>query len=194
MANAINTKSKLWILNTNDIISAKPICISKVQMIATAAADLGTFYTVSGSATADHDNYFTNLTFKDNITVLDAATGNVWTGITANDWVHITECSEPLNNGWWYLKTDVGNNEFDVENTTVSDGSTKNITAGTAEKARIRTYTPEICMKIIADTDGGSGTPIHHPVLDWGERGRWFDNLAYLENSGDSHEIYLYIK
>jgi len=183
--------SKLWILDTTDLISATPICIRKIQMIATAAADVGTFYSLAGSVAADHDNYFTNLNFDSNTyTITDAATGNKWTNIAANDWVHITDCEIVANNGWWYLEADGGNSTFDVEYTSVIGGSTHALTAGDGKYARIRTYTPEICMKIIGD----NVTTLVHPTLDWGDKGRWFDNLSYLEGSSDTHEIYLYIK
>jgi len=192
MANSIETKSKLWILNTSELISAAPICIHKVQMIVNATSDVGTFYSLFGSTATDHDNYFTNLTFNANTyTILDAATGNKWTNIAANDWVHITECSIAANDGWWYLKTDGGDSTFDIEHTTLVRGVARVLTAGTSATARIRTYTPEICMKVIADNI----STLSHPVpLDWGDKGRWFENLSYLQGSSDTHEIYLYIK
>jgi len=191
MANAIYTGTKFHILTTSDIVFTTPMCISKLQMKATVAADEAHFYTLVAGTSADHDNYFTNLTF-DADTVTDAATGDKWTGIAANDWVHITECSVAANNGWWYLKTDGGNSTFDIEKTSVIKGSTHQFTAGSTKSARIRTYTPVECAMIVADTDGGSGTPIHHPIVDFGDRGRWFTNLSF--QTADTLEVHLYEK
>lgn len=191
MANAIDNGTKLHILDTSDIVYPnRPICVRTVQMVATAAADVAQFYTLVAGTTADHDNYFSNLTITDTYTITDAAAGDKWTGIAANDWVHITECSTAANNGWWYLQTDNGNSTFDIEHTSVIKGTTHALTNGTTISARIRTYTPTKCATIIADTDGGSGTPIHHPIVDFGDRGRWFTNLSF--QTADTLNINLY--
>ena len=190
MANAIDNGSKLHVLDTSDIIYPdRPICVRMFQMVASAAADVVQFYTLVAGTTADHDNYFSNLTFTTDA-VTDAATGDKWTGIAANDWVHITECSIAANNGWWYLQTDGGNSTFTIEHTSVIKGTTHVLTAGTTASARIRTYTPTKCATVIADTDGGSGTPIHHPVLDFGDKGRWFFNLSFA--TADTLELHIH--
>lgn len=193
MANAIYTGTKFHILTTSDIVFTTPMCVSKLQMRATAAADEAHFYTLVAGTAADHDNHLTNLTFDANTyTITDADTGDNWTDIAANDWVHITECSIAANNGWWYLKADGGNSTFDIDHTSVVKGTTRVLTAGTSASARIRTYTPTECAMIVADTDGGSGTPIHHPIVDFGERGRWFTNLSF--QTADTLEVHLYEK
>ena len=115
-----------------------------------------------------------------------------WTSHAANDWVNITECSVAANDGWWYLETASSANAFNIEHTSVIKGSTHAFTAGGTKSARIRIYTPVECAMIVADTDGGSGTPIHHPIVDFGDRGRWFTNLSF--QTANTLEVHLYEK
>ena len=191
MANAIDNGTKLHILDTSDIVYPdRSICVRMVQMTATAKADAAQFYTLVAGTTADHDNYFSNLTITNTYTITDAATGDKWTGIAANDWVHITECSIAANNGWWYLQTDNGNSTFDIDHTSVIKGTTHALTNGTTMSARIRTYTPVECMAIVADSAQAAAASIHHPVLDFGDKGRWFHNLSFV--TANTLEIHLY--
>ena len=186
MANTMDVMTRLWIMTTSELMTAKPICIRKVQLLATAKADVVHFYSLPGSTAADHDNYFTNLAFDANTyTITDSATGNIWTGIAANDWVHITECSITANDGWYYLKTDGGNSTFDIEHTTNA------LTAGTGASARIQTYTPTESMMLIGDTL--DGTAFTHPILDWGDKGRWFEGGLSFQTA-DTLSAYVYIK
>lgn len=187
MPNSINTMTKLWKMDVSDIASATPICIRKIQMLATAKADIAYFYSLPGSTTADSDNHFTNITFEsDNTTITDAGSTTKWGSAAVNDWVHISECSDVTNNGWYLLSATSSSNQFDVEK------GVNPLNAGGSATARIAIYTPTECMMLVGDTP--DGTAFLHPTLDWGDKGRWFENLSFKEGTSDNITMYIYIR
>jgi len=181
MANAVNTSTNLWTLVTGDILTTVPICVRKVQMVTTAAADVVDFYTLPGGKTATSDtsaHYTFDVTSTTTITEVGASS---WDAALYNDWVLIESCSVSANNGWYLLSATSANNAFVIEN------GTNALTDGTAQTGTISIYTPVKCMTLTADTypsSTGTSTPLHHPELDWGDKGRWFDNLSFWEATG----------
>lgn len=194
MANIYN--EKLWILSINDIVNSPasdPVCIWKARIVVAGEGQSATLKLIpSVDSTTDHDDTFASLTFSGTNTITDAATGDVWDSTAAGDWMYITECSTPANNGWWYIKTDTDDNNQVVEIGDNIDGAHKftNVTAGAAT-ARVRTYSPEVCMVLQPDTIGGSSS-LGHYEEDWGDKGKWFTSLSVHLTTSDI--VYLYIK
>lgn len=191
MANIYN--DKLWILSITDIVNSPargPVCIWKARSVVASEGRVATLKLIpSVDSTTDHDNIFTNLTFAvDRIT--DAAGDGKWDSTATGDWMYISECSTAANNGWWLIDTDSSDDIQILENDKNIDG-THTLTVATSATARVRTYSPEICMVLQPDTIG-AGSSLAHYEEDWGDKGKWFVSLSVHLTSGDL--VYLYLK
>ena len=191
MANIYN--EKLWILSINDIVNSPargPVCIWKARIVVAAEGQSATLKLVpSVDSTTDHDDTFTNLKFATTY-IEDTAAGGIWDATAAGDWIYITDCSTAANNGWWYIKTDDSTDKQTIENGANIDGA-HSFTAVTGASARVRTYSPEVCMVLQPDTIGGTAS-LGHYEEDWGDKGKWFTSLSVHLTTSDI--VYLYIK
>ena len=193
MANIYN--EKLWILSINDIVNSPargPVCIWKARIVVAGEGQSATLKLIpSVDSTTDHDNTFTNLAFADTNKITDGDGGTIWDSTAAGDWMYITECSTAANNGWWYIKTDTDDDNQVVEIGDNIDGAHKFTNVTDSATARVRTYSPEVCMVLQPDTIGGTSSFAHYEE-DWGDKGKWFTSLSVHLTTSDL--VYLYIK
>lgn len=193
MANAYYQHEKLYELATDDILHApngSAIWVRKIFFQCSTETDGVNFHMLSPETTADSDVLFTNI----NITastgaITDAATGTEWSAGAVGDWVHIVDGTQAVNKGWYYLKTYTDGANFNVEVGDNIDGA-RTLADATGETYHIRIYTPKVCMAMVNDTIGGASS-IHHPTLDWGEKGRFFPNLGMYGFAGSVCYLYL---
>lgn len=195
MSNVFNNHSKLWILDTDDILTNTPIWIRKVIFFATTDGGSVTFHSLNEEA-ATPVLSLTNDTFTVNTgtsTVRindDAGSALDDSKIAVGDWAYIYNTETGLNDGWWYISgVDAGDDYIDVAIQANAHGAHA-LVSDSSKLYNIKIYNSAAEMVLTSDTINGTAS-LGHDKLDWGPRGRWFKNLAM--NSLTNGVAYIYI-
>lgn len=173
------------IINTEGIISIRPIWIKKVRFLRAAYDDAATFTWWDEGETPDHTVATKETTFA---TATFTSTGNFASGAPA------------VNDIIYFYKTSTGNNKFRVQTGTAGDNDDAIVDAlnsyhGTFTDEATKTYswkiwTPKIAFSFEAglDVDAEQITE----VINFGDRGVRFNNLAmHTLSSSATAEIYV---
>lgn len=195
MSNVFNNQSKLWILDTDDILTNTPIWIRKVVFFASTDGGKVTFHSLNTEA-ATPVLSLTNDTFTIATTSSayrindDAGSALNDSKIAVGDWAYIYETETGLNDGWWYISgVDSSDDYIDVVIGTNAHGAHALVSDG-SKRYNIKIYNSAAEMVLTSNKIGGSGSK-GHDELDWGPRGRWFKNLAM--NGLTTGVAYIYI-
>ena len=195
MSNVFNNHSKLWILDTDDILTNTPIWIRKVVFFATTDGGSVTFHSLK-EETATPVLSLTNDTFTVNTgssTVRindDAGSALDDSLIAVADWAYIYDTETGLNDGWWYISgVDSGDDYIDVAIEANAHGAHA-LVSDSSKLYNIKIYNSAAEMVLTSDTIDGTAS-LGHDKFDWGPRGRWFKNLAM--NSLTNGVAYIYI-
>jgi len=183
MANVNNKHSKLMTLITADLVSTTPIHVRKVRFRPTGETQTAVLQTCDLGASADCDAFLTGATVA-STSQITAASGTPFSGAAQGDWLHITDCNTAADDGWYYIKTYTSTTVIVVEKgiNALTDGS------GTVNM-HIQIYSPADAMLFVADDSGVTVNTITDE-LDWGDKGRWFNNLALYSISAGVVDLY----
>lgn len=183
MAITHNIAGRVYTVTTSDIISfrdstalsLKPICVQKIVFQPTAATNTATLYTLNTAASPD----LSISPLECVVTGNDKFTDNVGTGFTATSmavitsWVHVTDSTSGNNNGWYMLKTeDAGNDFIEVYDTAINGVSSHTLTDETS------TYTFKFYTAEVQDVLTSPAVDNREVIRNWGDKGRYFPNLA----------------
>ena len=187
MANTLDYNAKLWTLGNDDILRTSPIKLRSIFLIPGTKGDGISFYQRNPQDAAVDDISGMNATVTNNETITDADTSTppLFTNAAVGDWVYISTTSSGNNQGIWRYITgvDSGNNDY----ITVEKVNWGNLTNDTTEIYNLQVYNPNLCLVMqtddFADTSkGDDGTAfdasITNSFRDFGDKGRWFQNLG----------------
>ena len=197
MSNVFNLNAKLWVLDTADIIShrkkdnansgMRPTCIRMIRYRPTTTAHTCIFNTLNTSDTPVLAIAVGQYDVTNTSRITDDPAAAAFNGAAVGDWAHIKTSSTGNNLGWFLVTAVDGSKHYiDVED------DTRALTNDTDAEYTIDLYTPEICIKLVAETGDSGAAAIKTEVIDFGPNGRWFVNLALA--SIDSNECDVYIK
>lgn len=195
MSNSYKDDARLWTLDDDDILSRKnktdagsglvSTCVRMVRYRPATTGQSVQFQTLNTSDTPtlaiSVDTYSVTSTYR----ITDTSTGAVFNGATAGDWVNIYSSSSGNNLGW-YLIDGVDGSKHYID---VAYG-TAPLSNDTSENYEINIYTPEVCMILVSMTSSADAE-VKTEVIDWGENGRTFTNLAMYPISGGTCDVYL---
>lgn len=199
MANTFNENGRLWNCATDDILTfnvqtdansgLKPVTIRKIVCRPATTGDGVIFDTLSIGSTPTltlTDDTF-NVTGTD--TISDAA-GSALTqaSCTVGNWLNITKSSTGNNLGWWYISANDGSNVY-VE-VQIAGQSTRILTNDTGAIYTLSIYAPETCM-VFTSMTSASAAEVLSETLDWGDKGRHFDNLSMRAYASGTVDVYL---
>lgn len=181
MANDLTTRTLT--IDTEGVISEKPIWIKSVRFFRAAYNDAATFTWWDENGTPDH--HFQNISIV--VSTLDFSNASFVAGApAASDIVYI-------------YKTSTGNNQFRFQTATAGDNTkfvadALNAYMGTVtdetKYASCKIWTPKVAFSFKAgiDTDAEGATD----TIDFGVQGMRFDNLAmHTLSSSATVEIYV---
>lgn len=197
MSNVFNLNAGLWILDTEDIIShrkkdnansgMRPTCIRMIRYRPTTTAHTCIFTTANLGATPTLAIAVGQYDVTSTTRITDDPAAAAFNGASVGDWAHIKTSSTGNNLGFYLIITVDGSNHYiEVED------DTRALTNDTNAEYTIDIYTPEICVKLVAETGDSGAAAIKTEIIDFGPNGRWFTNLALA--TIDSNEVDVYIK
>jgi len=184
MANTFNNQARTYELDTADIISLqvpqddptklRPICIRRVELRPNATGDGVSFTCIQPGSTPTltltQDTFTVTSTYR--ITD-DAGAAITAASFAAGNWLELSDSESGNNEGWYYISA------VDGSNTYVDVAYGQNALTNEASKAyTLKAYAPENAMILVSETGDTGAKSIKTEVLDWGEKGRWFPNLA----------------
>jgi len=183
MANAFNDWARTYELDTADIISfnphtdpekLRPICIRRIELRPNATGDGVQFTTVNPSSdptlTLTGDTFTVTSTYRISD---DAGAALTQASCAVGNWVNVSASSSGNNLGWYYISANDGSNVY----IDVAYG-TNALTNEANQVYTLKIYTPETAMIMISETGDTGAKSIKTQVIDWGEKGRWFQTLA----------------
>ena len=193
MANVLDNQSRFWTLNSkDDILTTSPIKIRSIFLVPGTKGDGITFYQRNANEAAVDDINGMTVTVTNNETITD---DNAVQGLFANaavgDWVYIHDALDDSgavsdnNNIWRYISAIDGSNHDYITVEKDYWGNLTNDAAGSTYSMDI--YNPNLCIFMLtddlADTSIGNGATeydasITNAFRDFGDKGRWFPNLA----------------
>lgn len=196
MANVFNEYGRVWNCGSDDILTfnvqtdansgLRPVTIRKVVYRPGSSGNGVIFETLSMGTTPTltlTDDTF-NVTSAERIT--DAAGSALTQSLcVVGYWVNIFKSSTGNNLGWWYIKTSDGSHNYiEVEK------NHRTLTNDTGGVYSLSVYNPDSCM-IFTTMTSTSGAEVMPDTLDWGDKGRQFDNLSMRAIGGGTADIYL---
>ena len=170
-----------WVLDTEGIISKTPICLRRAIIYPNAAADAATFKTWNENGTPELTKWLVTGTITSTDTV--TSTGNFPTAsVDPGDIIKISAGSGAAANvDTFLIDTNADNNTIVVHNDPLM----------TNEATKVYSYkiwTPTVAFKIESP-----GTEVINWEIDFGEKGRWFPNLA-MDDLSTSAIVHLHIR
>ncbi len=196
MGNIFNEHGRLYILDTDDIITLwnqsaasgtparglKSIHVRMICLRPNAVSNSVEFHTlqVNSTPTLDIDDDTFTVTSTSRIT--DDGGGTIFTGASIGDWVNIHSSPTSGNNtGWYYINAVAGGKTYiDVED------STNALTDEASKVYSMDIYTPEKCAHLVSQ-----GTEVVTEKLDFGHKGRRFINLGMKSLTAGHVDIYI---
>jgi len=184
MPNVFNNQARTYELDTADIVSLgvpqddptnlKPIRIRRVELRPNATGDGVQFTCVQPSSTPaltlTDDTFSVTSTYRISD---DAGAALTQASCAVGNWVNVTASSTGNNLGWYYITANDGSNVY----IDVAYGQNA-LTNDTSAVYTLKIYTPETAMIMVSETGDTGAKSIKTQVVDWGEGGRWFPNLA----------------
>jgi len=170
-----------WVIDTEGIISKSMICIRKAVIIPNAAADIANFKTwdEGGTPVLTGDGITGTITATDTLT---STAGFETDDISPGDVIKITGgTGSALNWNTFLIDTNADDNTIVVHNDPL-------MTNEATKLYNYKAWTPTLAFKL--DTPGTEVVPFE---LDFGDKGRWFQNLA-LDDLTTSAVVHLYIR
>jgi len=170
-----------WVIDTEGIISKSVICVRKVIIIPNAAGDKADFMTwdENGTPVLTGDGITGTITDTDTLT---STAGFETDDISPGDVIKITGgTGSALNWNTFLIDTNANDNTIVVHNDPLM----------TNEATKLYNY--EAWTPVIAFTILSPGTEAVAHEIDFGEKGRWFPNLA-MDNLTTSAVVHLYIR
>ena len=180
MANVLNTNPIF--IDTEGIISVRPICIKKVVMHVNAASDTAKFTYWDENGTPDHHLQLKTSTWA---TATLTSTGNLPAGApAANDIVYIYYTSTGNNIFRFQCKTAGDNNDAVFDALAAYHGT---VTNEASKLYSWKIWTPKKAIYLDAQA-----VTVNDEERDFGDTGIWFPNLAlHTLSASVTIEVYL---
>ena len=186
MANVLG--GKVWELDGDGFITAKPVWVRKAVLYPATADDLVIFkYWGAEAANSTARATMLSKTCTVTSTTTITSTGNFEaTEALAGDIINIYE-SDSLNTGYWLINARSNDNAIVVDTGLAAWGQSGGVLTNEASKTySLKTWIPDVAFKLSC-YDANEPTEI-----DFGPRGFRFPNLA-MDTLTASAKVYLYI-
>jgi len=197
MANTYNEFARVIILDTDDIFTFnnstdansgfRSAWVNKIRLRPSASGDGVQFQTLQKNSTPTlavaEDTYSVTSTYR----ITDDSAGGVFSGASAGDWAYIKHSSSGNNLGWFSVTAVDGSSHY----IDVAYG-TRALTNDTNANYIIDIFTPELAIVLVSPTGDTGGASIETEEIDFGPKGRHFNNLAmYALSSSATVDVFL---
>ncbi|GAF92981.1 unnamed protein product, partial [marine sediment metagenome] len=194
-SNVYNTQGKLYVLDTNDIISLadtadfgsglRPVCVQMIRYRPAATGGAVGFQTLDRSKAVTvaiaADSYTVTSTYR----ITDVSSGGVFSGAAAGMWANIKHSSSGYNEGWFLITAVDGSSHY------IDVAYGRALNNDIAETYTIDIYTPENTVILVSETGDSGAQSIASEVIDFGPGGRIFENLSMYAIVGGTADVYV---